>query len=153
MISTIASTAVVVLAIFALLLFAATYGELSNRVDKLADSQISLSESQALLSESQSQLSESQSLLSSAVQDVIVEVNSLSDSHNQSLAEVQRLSKAVHQQTIMTLKYQLILTCGGDRTVARERYELEKTANPGRDENWYFKQAIASATKPTSSST
>lgn len=140
MISTVAIAAVVVLAIFALLLFAVCCGDLSNRMDKLADSQVSLSESQSLLSESQCELG-------SAVRVVIAQVDSLSDAHTQSAAEVQRLSKAVQQQTLTTLKYQLILTCGGNRTDARKRYELEKTAKPGRDENWYFKQAIASATK------
>ena len=131
MLPTVAIVAVVVLAIFSLLIFAASYGNLSERVDKLAESQSLLSESQVALSE--------------AIQDTLAIVDSLSSEIHKMSTEVEQLSQAVQQQTITALKHQLITVYGGDRTAARRGYELEKSAHPGKGDYWYFKQAVAAA--------
>lgn len=132
MLTTIAIITVVGLACFALLMFAASCGDLSNRMDTLV-------ESQRLLSQSQVELA-------GAVSDVISLVNNLSADRDEMACEVQRLSKAVQQQAITSLKRQLIGLCAGDGKAARKRYELERDADPGKCDEWYFKQAIASIT-------
>ena len=130
MLSTIAIVTVVAMACFTLLLFSASCGDLSNRINTLA--------------ESQSLLSQSQSDLARAVEDVISIVNNLSADRDEIVGEVQQLSKAVRQQAITALKQQLLAQCGGDGSAARKQYELEKLADPGKCDEWYFKQAISS---------
>ena len=146
MISTVAVATIVLLAIFTLLIFAASYGDLSNRIDALA-------ESQSLLSESQSFLSQSQVDLASAVESMAPLVDNLVAEREAMQAEIELLTKAVQQQAVTALKHQLISACAGDRRAARRQYELERAADPGKNDEWYFKQAIRSLTSspPTAS--
>lgn len=137
MLPTVAVIAIVVLSIFALCLFAASYGDLSNRVDALAESQVLLSQSQVELS--------------SAFQEIAPLVGHLSAEHDATIANVQHLSKAVQQQAVTALKHQLVSLCSGDCQAAKRQYDLERTARPGQDDEWYFKQAIRSLTSSSSS--
>lgn len=141
MISTVAVVTTVLLAVFALLIFAASNGDLSNRIDTLA-------ESQSLLAESQSLLSQSQVDLASAVEAIAPLVDNLVAEREAMQAEVELLTKAVQQQAVTALKHQLISVCAGDRRAARRQYELERVADPGKSDEWYFKQAIRSLTSP-----
>ena len=139
MIPTVAVITIVVLAIFSLFLFAASCGDLSERLNKLA--------------ESQSLLSQSQYELATVVKEMIPAVDNLVSEREELRAEIQRLSKAVRHQAVTGLKQQLILLCSGDSSAARKRFELERAADPGKEDEWYFKQAISSLTlrpKPTS---
>lgn len=125
--------AVVVLAIFALFIFAGSYGDLSARIDALAESQILLAKSQKELASAVIDLAQSHTL-----------IDTLSAEQKRLAADHQQLAKAFRAHTVAALKEQLTALCAGDRMTARQRYELEKTANPGKSDDWYFKQAISS---------
>lgn len=146
-ISTIAVVAVVVLAIFALVIFAASYGDLSARIDTLAESQMLLADSQKELGSAVRDLAQSHILIAGGQQataDVLRDLDALSAEQARLAADHQQLAKALRAHTAAALKERLITLCAGDRLTARQRYELEKTAHPGKSDDWYFKQAIAS---------
>lgn len=158
MIQIVAVIGVVFFAILALLIFAGSHGGLSDRIDALAENQISLSKIQTQLSENQSELSQaiqhlsnSQIEITSAYQEIAPLLAALSHAQDKTTDELQQLSQAVRQQTVVRLRERLIALCSGDRSAAREQYELEKSAAPGKGDDWYFKQAISRLMSPPNS--
>ncbi len=151
MIQTIAVIGVGIFAILTLLIFAGSYADLSARIDTLAKSQKQLAESQSELSRAVGYLSDSQIGLTNAHQEVAPLLVALSHAQDETTDELQQLSQAVRQQTVARLRERLIALCRGDRSAARKQYELEKSAAPGKGDDWYFKQAIARLISPDGS--
>lgn len=145
---------IVAVTVVVLVIFVAGQGDLSARVTALAESQTLLAESQQKLGSAVSDLAISQSLLADGQithSNVLQALEALSVEQQQINRDFQQLSKAFNQHNIAALKEQLIGLCSGNQVTARQRYELEKKANPGKSENWYFKQAIASLMPGSSS--
>ncbi len=110
----------------------------------LADGQIELGSAIRDLSQSHILIADGQR----ATADVLRGLDALSAGQQRIDNDLQQLSKAFRAHTVAALKEHLITLCGGDRLTARQRYELEKTANPGKSDDWYFKQAISSLMVP-----
>ncbi|MBA2750238.1 MAG: hypothetical protein H0U45_16300 [Tatlockia sp.] len=129
-------------ALFALLYVSIRYEELEKRFRLLAESQRNLSESQIGLADSQRDLSESQIFLAEDFKALSKDFQDIVNDHKDLRKKYEFIAKAQQQQAIANLQRQLCTLMGGNQVTANELIEIEKTANPGRVEDWYLKKVI-----------